>query len=97
MTVIPNLSAQNISLFLLGCAVYFILEYKTKKDAVGFQIGFWVKDNWYNIVISLAFMFAYLINTTVPEGWIVFVMGACPNYVIDRVNGLISKYNSKGN
>lgn len=95
LLLFQNLSPQLIITFILGCVVYFFLEYKTKKDDVGFQLAYWVKSNWHNVIISLAFMFVYLLNTPEPEAWIVFVMGACPNYVIDRVQGLIAKYTKK--
>lgn len=90
-----SLTLENMALFTLGSVVYFIVEYKKLRDNPTFKWGYWIKDNWYNVLLSLAFMLAYLIKTPESEGWVVFILGAVPNYAIDRIQALTDKYTSK--
>lgn len=90
-----NLSPVNIVLLLLGVVAYFVMEYKLKSGDKTFSVGFWIKDNWYNVVFSLACTAAYFIiqeNVTRLEA---FTLGLAPNLIADWAGNMIGQMKKK--
>jgi hypothetical protein len=82
------------STFLIILGLYWGLEYKTKSSVSDFSFGYWVKDNWLNVVVSAAFFWMYNNNQsgTVTFATLAFIATA-PNILIDWIQTL--RYQAK--
>ena len=90
-----NLSTTNIVLLALGIIAYFVMEYKLKRGESSFSIGFWIKDNWYNVVFSLTCTIAYFIIQESVTKLEAFTLGLAPNLIADWVGNLIAQMKRK--
>lgn len=84
-------SFENMLLVLLGTVIYFFSHFKTNNPEKPFSILVWIKDNWYNLPITVAGTIAYFIirkgDVTAMEA---FAMGMLPNLVTDWIQKFIS-------
>jgi hypothetical protein len=54
----------NWILAAVGLAIYFLVRYKARRNKNKFNLKFWLKDNWPEVVISLLATFAFMIIMT---------------------------------
>ncbi len=92
-----NLTTANIVLLLLGVVGYFVMEYKLKAGDKTFSVGYWLKDNWYNIVFSACCISAYLIIQDSISRLEAFSLGLAPNLIADWAGNLIAKMKGRMN
>lgn len=87
-----NFTPENVLLILFGTILYFVLEFKTRKDTQGFNAVTWLLDNWYNLVINLVAIAAYFILVDKVGKLESFTIGLAPNYILDRLVAMSQKY-----
>lgn len=90
-----NFNLQNTVLLLLGIIAYFVMEYKLKRGESSFSLGFWLADNWYNIVFSITCTIAYFIIQEGVTKLEAFTLGLAPNLIADWVGNLIAQMKRK--
>ena len=90
-----NLNTTNIVLLVLGTIAYFVMEYKLKKGESSFSIGFWIKDNWYNVLFSVSCVVAYFIIQDSVSKLEAFTLGLAPNLIADWVANMIAGMKSR--
>lgn len=49
---------NNLFMVALGLMGYFFIEFKARAGTA-FNFGYWIKDNWYNVGITLVAVIAY--------------------------------------
>lgn len=101
-----HLTPTNILLLLLGLALNFLYALqKAKKTDKTFSLGFYAKDNWIQVLITLISGFASLImaddllklfHVTADDGspfYTVhaFVSGILPLFIIDKIMKIYKK------
>jgi hypothetical protein len=87
-----NFTSENIILILLGSVLYFLTEYKAKCNTAGFSMGYWLKDNWINLVINLVAIPAYFMLRDSIEKPEAFLAGFFPNYLVDKLLDMRDKF-----
>lgn len=58
---------MNWILALVGLAIYFVVRYSGRKNRTKFNVRFWLKDNWPEILVSILATFAFLVILLDPE------------------------------
>lgn len=91
-----NMTLVNIVLFLLGTVAYFVMEYKLKRADTTFSIGYWIKDNYYNVVFSACCVTAYFIIQHNVEPLTAFTLGLAPNLIADWAGSIVQSMKNKG-
>ena len=95
LTLSVNLNTTNIILLSLGTIAYFVMEYKLKQGDSSFSIGYWIRDNWYNVVFSLTCITAYFIIQDSVSKLEAFSLGLAPNLIADWVGNIIQNMKNK--
>ncbi len=80
-----------ILLTVIGALIYFIIEFKAGTVS-GFQLGYWIKDNWVNIALIILCDLAWFQVAGEPTKLTALILGLIPNYTVDRIYDLIAKY-----
>ena len=75
--------------------IYFFTQYKTKCQQVNFSIPVWLKDNWYNLPITLAAVVAYFIISDSITKVEALAIGLIPNYITDRIAQFVEANKNK--
>ena len=89
--IAQGFTLENVLLFILGSVFYFTMEYKLKRGDKSFSMGFWIKDNWYNVVGTISLTVAYFIlkKNVSPEA--ALGMGLAPNLIADWAGTIIAR------
>jgi hypothetical protein len=90
-----NVTLINIVLFLLGTIGYFVLEYKLKRGEKDFSMGYWIRDNWYNVIFSACCITAYFIIQKNVEPITAFTLGLAPNLIADWAGKIVENMKGK--
>lgn len=85
------MTSSPIFLTILGAVIYFLFEFKSRATT-SFQFGYWIKQNWYNILTVIACDIAYIQLLGTPSKEIALVLGLLPNLAVDWIQDLIKKY-----
>lgn len=93
--LLTNFTPENIAMLIFGTILYFTMEFKAKSSEGKFSPLYWLKDNWYNLVINLAAIGAYFTLQDSVSKEEAFAVGFAPNYIVDRLVDLKKKYFSK--
>ncbi len=81
---------------ILGVLLYFGLEFKSKGFKwADFKGAFWVKDNWFNLVLSGLAIYTYVYIKDGISKEIAFAIGFAGNKAIDYLQDLKDLYFKK--
>ena len=83
--VLPSFSDAAVIVFVCSMILYFIIEYKTKSDNSDFSFGFWLKDNWYNMVVSIILFVMYNYTGDYVSAKTLFLIAFGSNYMVDAL------------
>jgi len=77
----------------LGAVVFYIFEYLSKRKLSDFKFGFWIKDNWYKMLILAPLCLIIDVKYIDPgiTEQSAFWIGVGVSGIIDRVQDLIVK------
>lgn len=82
---------EIIIALVIGSFLYFAFEFKTKVKE-GFSFKKWIADNWYNLLLTPAVLYAYVTYlhpaTVAAEA---FMVGFTVNKIIDYFSDLFTK------
>lgn len=72
-----------------GAVTYFILWFHGRKSDVPFSILYWIKDNWYNVLVTAAVLVLWMWVNPNMEPVTAFLTGASCNTFIDSLTAII--------
>ncbi len=87
---------STILLTLTGAAIYFIMEFQARATTE-FQLGYWFKQNYLNVILSGLFYYAYIQLLGDPSKEMAFALGLVPNLLKDWIQDIIKKYSAPKN
>jgi len=73
----------------LGALIYFLMEFRSKRIQ-GFSVWYWIKDNWYNVVLTCLIMYALVYIGYVTDRVAALLLGYSANGIIDRFQDIMS-------
>jgi len=80
---VPGNSFASWAIFTIALFLYFFAEYKTKSVSDPFSLGFWIKDNVMNIVVSVLFAIIYNASADEVSAATLVVIAGAGNYLLD--------------
>ena len=80
---VPAFSNAAVAIFLCAMVLYFIAEFKTRSTNSSFSLGYWLKDNWINLLASLSLFILYNYSTDIVYVNPLFMIAFGSNYLID--------------
>jgi len=82
-TMVDSFSTAAIAIYTCAIVLYFIAEYKTKSNDSNFSLGYWIKDNWINVLASAALFVLYNFAYELIRVKDIFMIAFGANYLID--------------
>jgi len=73
----------------LGALVYFLMEYRAKRIQ-NFSLWYWIKDNWYNVILTCLIMYALVYIGYVEDRVAALFLGYSANGIVDRFQDMMS-------
>lgn len=74
----------------LGAIIYFMFEFKTK-GIKGFSLWYWVKDNWFNVILTCVIYYALTYIGQISDKMTAFALGFSVNKIVDYFQDLMTK------
>lgn len=84
-TTVGAFSNAAVAIFVCAMALYFIVEFKTKSNDSDFSFGYWIKDNWINLLTSVILFVMYNYSSEYVRATVLFMIAFGSNYMIDAL------------